>query len=49
MTREELQALIEILNRAPVSQAERMWVQALVLRESQRIVEAEAKQQPAAR
>ena len=32
MTEQEIQALVEILNRAPVTQAERLWLQALIQR-----------------
>ncbi len=32
MNEEELKALVEILNRAPVSQAERFWLQGIVSR-----------------
>jgi hypothetical protein len=30
MTKEELAALVEILNRCPVTGAERLWLQALI-------------------
>lgn len=43
MTTDELQALVEILNRAPMTHAERLWLQALIQREIAR-VQAEAKQ-----
>ncbi len=33
MTREELNALIELLNRIPLTQSERLWLQALISRE----------------
>jgi len=37
MTLIEWQALIELLNRTPMTQAERMWLQALIQRETARI------------
>lgn len=33
MTEQEIQALVELLNRAPMTQAERLWLQALIQRE----------------
>lgn len=33
MTQPELVALVEIINRCPMTQAERMWLQALIARE----------------
>lgn len=45
MTEQEWTALIEILNRTPVSTAERLWIQMLIARELQRI--AEQRQQAA--
>ena len=33
MMQPELVALVEILSRAPMTQAERMWIQALIARE----------------
>ncbi len=33
MTQPELLALVELLNRAPMTQAERLWCQALIARE----------------
>lgn len=33
MTEQEIQALVELLNRTPMTQAERLWVQALIQRE----------------
>lgn len=33
MAEDEIKALVEILNRAPMTQAERLWVQALIQRE----------------
>lgn len=44
MSEQEWAALIEILNRTLVTQAERLWIQALITREMQRI----AEQQPPA-
>jgi hypothetical protein len=32
MSEEEIKALVEILNRAPVTVAERLWLQALIQR-----------------
>jgi hypothetical protein len=39
MTNQEWTALIEILNRTPMTQAERLWIQALITREMQRLAE----------
>lgn len=33
MTEQELQALVQLLNRTPMTQAERLWVQGLIQRE----------------
>lgn len=41
MTEKEWTALIEILNRTPVSAAERLWLQMVIARELQRIAEQE--------
>lgn len=39
MTQQELAALVEILNRAPVSAAERLWLQMLITRFEREIKE----------
>lgn len=39
MTEQEWAALVEILNRVAVSAAEKLWIQALIAREMQRIAE----------
>jgi len=33
MTEQEIHALVELLNRVPLTQAERLWLQALIQRE----------------
>lgn len=40
MSEQELIALVQLLNRASLSQAERLWIQALIERELQRAREA---------
>ena len=37
MTLQEWQALIELLNRCPMTQAERLWLQALINREIEKV------------
>ena len=36
MTEQEIQALVELLNRTPLSQAERLWLQTLIKRETEK-------------
>jgi hypothetical protein len=43
ITKEELIALVELLNRTPMTHAEKLFIHALILRIEQEIVEQEAK------
>ena len=43
MTEDELKALVELLNRCPMTIAEQMWVQGIISREMQKL--AAAKEQ----
>ena len=40
MTEDELKALVELLNRCPMTIAERMWVQGIISREMQKLAAA---------
>lgn len=49
MTEQEIQALVELLNRAPMTQAERLWLQALIQREVEQARARAAEQARAAK
>jgi len=44
MTLQELQAIVELLNRTPMTQAERLWLQALINREQAKLMEVKDAQ-----